>query len=82
MFVRRKPGYGNYFEFIEDSYIDYTQWEDPFLETTFRQFPRTAQTLLIAAAIMIADTDTEQELLRLGDPLFLYLKVSVKVPVL
>lgn len=80
-FLSRKPGYSNYFEMIDDSYIDYESWSDPVLMQIFLQFPREAQKLLIAAAIIIADTNTEEELKTLGDPLFLNLKTSIRVPV-
>lgn len=80
-FLRRKPGYGNYFEAVDDSYIDYTNWNDAFLKTTFRNLPPDGQKLLVAAATMIADTDTEEELQKLGDPLFLNLKTSIRIPV-
>jgi hypothetical protein len=79
-FLRRKPGYGNYFELLDESYIDYDNWTDQYLKETFRKFPAGAQKLLVAAAIIIADTDTEEELRKIDDPLFLNLKTSVKVP--
>lgn len=78
-FLRRKPGYGNYFEGLDESYIDYNNWPDIFLSNTLRQFPAAAQKLLVAAAYIIADTDTDAELAN--DPLFLGLKTSLKVPV-
>lgn len=79
-FLRRKPGYGNYFEHIEESFIDYNNWDDEFLRQTFRNLPPESQKLLVAAAIIIADTNTEEELRRLGDPLLINLKTSVRVP--
>jgi len=79
-FLRRKPGYGNYFEHLDESYIDYNNWTDEYLKNIFRKFPPKAQKLLVAAAIIIADTNTEEELEAIGDPLFLNLKTSIKVP--
>ncbi len=79
-FKRRRAGYLFFLYQIEEGYIDYDNWPDGILKTEIRNFPYDAQKLLVAAAILIADTDSLEDLERRGNQLFLNLKTSVKVP--
>lgn len=79
-FKARREGYSHFFDQIEEGYIDYDEWDNEFLKEIFRNFPYDAQKLLVAAAILIADTDTQEDLEKRGNRLFLNLKTSLKVP--
>jgi hypothetical protein len=79
-FKRRREGYLHFLDQIEEGYIDYDNWADGLLKNLFRNFPYDAQKLLVAAAIIIADTSSEDELEKQGNRLFLELKTSLKVP--
>jgi hypothetical protein len=80
-FIRRRRGYEYYLDQIRDGFIDYNKWPDEYLKNTFRDFPDDAQKLLVFAAILIADTDSEEGLEKQGNTLFLNLKTSLKIPI-
>ena len=79
-FKNRRRGYYFFFEQIAESYIDYNNWSDSSLKIFCKNLPYDAQKLLVAAAILIADTDSQEDLMKRNDTLFLNLKTSLKVP--
>jgi hypothetical protein len=79
-FKKRRVGYLTFLDEILDGEISYDDWSDFSLKNIFENLPNNSQKLLVAAAILIADTDTQEELETRGDALFLNLKTSLKVP--
>lgn len=79
-FKNRREGYLYFWDQIEEGYIDYSEWSNESLKAVFQNFPFDAQKMLVAAAILIADTESQEELEKRGNPLFLQLKTSLKVP--